>query len=325
MSFGVVIICSDKDFSLAQGCLASVSYFMPGTETCLLLDGNSDTLLAERTYGCRVLKKKDIKNEWLRENSFGWSITKMIALWESPFENFLLLDADICVWGDIIKDMDWGNYDVVIDQPLYTYKVEDINTWFFDTKRLHEIDKGFNPEDFGNRYCCPGVYFFKRGCLDLEWYKKLTLLNKGDDALFKYGDMGMFNYMVLKSLQEGKLTVKNFPIQHICPDFQKSETKKMFPFADGKPLIKQARAIHYNGDWKPYMKNNLTYHQPMTYFRELYYRTAIPELTKKEIKKIMLREDIVFEKKKTNKEKFKDFVRPFAKPLYEQVKRLLKK
>jgi hypothetical protein len=325
MSFGVVIICSDKDFSLAQGCLASVNYFMPGIETCLLLDGNTDTLLAENIYGCKVLKKKDIKNEWLRENSFGWSITKMIALWESPFENFLLLDADICVWGDIIKNVDWGNYDVVIDQPLYTYKEKDINEWFFDTGRLRELDKKFNPVDFGDRYCCPGVYFFKRGCLELEWYKELTRLNKGNEVLFKYGDMGMFNYMIFKSFQDGRLKLTNHPIQHICPDFKKEETRKMFPFINGQPFVKQPKAIHYNGDWKPYLKNILSYHQPMTYFRELYYKNAYPGLTKKEIRKVMLKEDAVYEKKKTAKEKFKDLIRPFVKPLYVQVKRLLKK
>ena len=58
MGFGVVIICSDKDFSLAQGCLASVNYFMPGIEACLLLDGNVDTSIAEKTYSCKVLRKK---------------------------------------------------------------------------------------------------------------------------------------------------------------------------------------------------------------------------------------------------------------------------
>lgn len=244
----------------------------------------------------------------------------MIALWESPFENFLLLDADICVWGDIVKDVGWQNYDVVVDQPLYTYKEKDINDWFFDIPRLREIDKEFNPVEFGNRYCCPGVYFFKRGCLDLEWYKELTRLNKQNEALFKYGDMGMFNYMVLKSFKQGRLTLKNHPIQHICADYKKSETQKTFPFINDKPLVKEARAIHYVGDWKPYIKNPISYHQPMTYFRELYYKTAHPKLTPRDIRKIMRKEDMVFEKKKTSSEKLKGILRPFVKPMYNKVK-----
>jgi hypothetical protein len=325
MSFGVVIICSDKDISLAKGCLASVNYFMPGVATCLLLDGDADTSDAENTYGCKVLKRKDIKNDWLRNNSFGWSITKMIALWESPFENFLLLDADICLWGDIVKEVDWQNYDVVLDQPLYRYNEEAINTWFFDTVRLKELDKEFIPSKFENRYCCPGVYFFKKGCLDLELYKELTRLNKENPNFFKFGDMGMFNYMVLKSFEKGRIKLKNHPIQHICPDYTKKETKKIFPFINGVPAITQARAIHYNGDWKPYRKNILSYHQPMTFFRELFYKEAYPELKDKQVKSIMIKEDSVFEKKKTFKEKVKDVVRPFAKPVYDRLKSVSRK
>jgi hypothetical protein len=236
----------------------------------------------------------------------------MIALWESPFENFLLLDADICLWGDITREADWQHYDVIIDQPLYTYNEEAINTWFFDTARLKELDKEFVPSKFENRYCCPGVYFFKRGCLDLEEYKELTRLNKENPNLFKFGDMGIFHYMVFKSFEQGRIKLKNHPIQHICPDYTKEDTKKMFPFINGVPVVTMARAIHYNGDWKPYTKNNLSYHQPMTFFRELFYKRAHPELGKEQVKSIMLKEDSVFEKKKTFREKVKDVVWPFA-------------
>jgi hypothetical protein len=67
MSFGVIIICSDSDMALAKGCLASVNYFMPGVDVCLLIDGDPDTSKMEEVYGVKVLKKKDIKNDFLRK------------------------------------------------------------------------------------------------------------------------------------------------------------------------------------------------------------------------------------------------------------------
>jgi len=321
MDFGVVIVCSEKDFGFAKGCLASVKYFMPEVEVCLLIDGNPDTKKLEEYYQVKILKKENIKNDFLRNNSFGFGITKMIAFWESPFEQFLVLDADICVWGDLRFAADFNNYDMIIDQPQYSYDSHGINTWFLDTTRLSSLDKDFKPEAYSNNYFCTGVFFTKKNVFPLEWYESLYEFSKSEPNVFKFGEMGMLNYMIFKSSEQGRLKFKNQHIQYICPDFDKAETANLFPFKENKPIIKEALAIHYNGNRKPYLANDLSYHQPLTFFRALYYKQVHPELTGEEIKKIMAREDFPYARLTLRQKVYNNTPQPL-KLIYKKIKGL---
>lgn len=315
MNFGIIIVCSTKDFFLAQGCLASVKYFMPDVDVCLLIDGEVDTKSVEEHYKCKVIRRKDIQDDFLRKNSFGWGITKMNAFWESPFEQFLLLDADICVWGNILEKLETNRYDLIVDQPQYSFDNEGINKWFFDTTQLKNIDGVFRPEDFDRNYFCTGIFYSRKGVFNLEWYKELFEYSKVYPDLFKFGEMGMLNYMIFKSVSVGRLKVLNTYIQHICPDYHSSFTAELFPFKNEMPCVTEPMVIHYNGNRKPYQKNLLCYHEPMTYFRRKFYRQTFPKMTEDEINAKLRLEDRHYEPKVTIKQRVKNIVRPFIKPL----------
>jgi lipopolysaccharide biosynthesis glycosyltransferase len=326
MSFGIVIVCAEKDFALAKGCIASVRYFMPQVDICLLIDGYPELGNIQETYNCTIIQKHNVKDPFLRTNSFGWGITKMIAFWESPFDHFLLLDADTCVWGNLAQGVEWESYDMVIDQPHYSFDDKAINTWFFDTKRLRDIDPLFQPELYSRNYFCTGVFFSRKQVFDLEWYKELIELSKKEPNLFKYGEMGMLNYMIFRSVQDEKINVKNEYIQHICPDYDKRETRKLFPIQNKKPKVNgRPMAIHYNGNRKPYRNNMLAYHLPMTLFRELHYHTAIPNQKREDLKRLLIEEDKQFERIVTPKETIKNVLRPYLKQTYVKLKCLAEK
>ena len=301
MNKGIIIGYSASDFHLAKGCLASVKYFMPDIPVCLLHDGliNREEIL--NVYPDVIfLGKEDIKNDFLRLNSFGWGITKMIAFWESPFENFLFLDADTVMWDNLDEWNLLKSIDMVIDQPQYTFSEEAINMFFFDTQRLTKFDPDFTYSQFTDRYFCTGVFFAKRGIFEIEWYKELLNICKAEqEAIFKYGEMGMLNYMIFKKLQEGKLNIINKRIQFIAPDFSIEQTKKQFPFIDDQPFIEKPMVIHYNGNRKPWIKNLLSYSKPMTWFRVRFYKKSKPELSRNEIIKLLLTEDQPALKKQT--------------------------
>jgi len=159
-SFGVIILCNKNDFIFAKGCCASVKYFMPDVPLCLLIDGDFDIGSFPDDYNPIILRKDNINDEFLKENSFGWGITRMIAFWESPFDSFLLLDADTNVWGDIRKLCDLNKYDVVIDKPLYKYDEESINKWFFNTSKINHYFPDFDYKNYD--YVCPAVIFAKK-------------------------------------------------------------------------------------------------------------------------------------------------------------------
>jgi hypothetical protein len=309
MSFGVVIICCTSDYPFAQGCLASVRTFMPGVPICLLVDGNVDTTAEETLEGVSVLRRDGVQSQALREKSFGWAVTKMVAFWESPFERFLLLDADTCVWGDIRAELNWAaDEDMVIDQPLYRFNGAAIDTYFFSRTGISKFDPEYDVERHADRYFCPGVMAARRGIFDLDWYLQLLDLSQRGDSVLRrklrfwikdwplltksetrdkpgfYGDMGLLNYMIFKSIEQGRLKVASRPIQYLAPDFSRAETERRFSTVNGVPQVAERRVLHFCGAWcKPYSLNRLGYTEPMTHFRRQHGRAIHPELSEAEL------------------------------------------
>ena len=285
MQFGVIITCCTGDYLFAQGCLASVRTFMPGVPICLLVDGTPDTTKEEALEGVAVLLRGAVQSQELREKSFGWGLTKMVAFWESPFDQFLLLDADTCVWGDIRAELNWSaDEDMVIDQPLYRFDEPAIDKYFFSRTGIHQFDPTFNVEWHADRYFCTGVMAARRGIFDLNWYLQLLDVSQRDDPVFNFGEMGLLNYMIFKSIEEGRLKVASRPIQHLLADFSKAETARRFSIVDGMPRVVERRVLHFCGSWcKPYSINGLVYSDPMTHFRRQHGRAIHPGLTNAEL------------------------------------------
>lgn len=137
LHFGVVVCVSPGDYLFGKGTCASIDYFMPDVPITLLVDGSIDTSRLEETYQqIQVIRKEDIDDAWLRENSFGWGITKMLAFFYAPFEHFLYLDSDTILWGDIRQRIQPDEYDYIADIPYRRKEgdvsTEAISTWFFD-------------------------------------------------------------------------------------------------------------------------------------------------------------------------------------------------
>jgi hypothetical protein len=317
MSFGVVIICCTSDYPFAQGCLASVRTFMPGVPICLLVDGTVDTSAEESLEGVSVLRREGVQSEALRKKSFGWAVSKMVAFWESPFERFLLLDADTCVWGDVRAELKWDpDEDMVIDQPLYRFDGPAIDTYLFSRTGISKFDPEFDVERYADRYFCPGVLAARRGIFDLDWYLQLLDLSQRGDTVLRrkarfwlkdfrhllnksiletpgfFGDMGLLNYMIFKSIAQGRLKVASRPIQHLTPDFSRAETARRFSIVDGIPQVSERRVLHFCGAWcKPYSLNHLGYSEPMTHFRRQHGRAIHPELSEAELNSRIHAED----------------------------------
>lgn len=295
MSFGVVITCCTSDYPFAQGCLASVRTFMPGVPICLLVDGTPDTAAEEALEAVSVLRREAVQSQDLREKSFGWGVTKMVAFWESPFERFLLLDADTCVWGDIRAELNWAaDEDMVIDQPLYQHAGPAIDTWFFSRTGMGRFDPAFDMERHADRYFCTGVMAARRGIFDLDWYLQLLHLSQNVPSFntsaapelkpfFYFGEMGLLNYMICKSIDQRRLKVASRAIQHIVPDFRREETARRFSIVDGMPQVVERRVLHFCGGCKPYNLNPLGYSEPMTHFRRQHGRAIHPELSEPEL------------------------------------------
>jgi hypothetical protein len=114
--FGVVIPAKSEHLHWVRGACASVRHFMADTRICVLLDGNKFPDSLRETYDIHVILSDEVEYRELRDLSFG-SLKANVALWASPFERFLLIDADAVVWGDRRRYADFERFDFVPDSP----------------------------------------------------------------------------------------------------------------------------------------------------------------------------------------------------------------
>lgn len=268
--FGIIVTCTKTDFLFAKGCCASIRYFMGNVPICLLVDGNFPVDSIARAYNTLVIHRKDVKNPLLATRSTGWGLTKMIAFWESPFQHFLLLDADTCVWGDVSMYADFKSYDAIVDIPCYAYSKETISEYFFDVKQIKMLFPEFNYQD--HPYVCTGVIFGKKNMFSIDEYKHILDLKDKYPTLFKYGEMGFLNFMLFRAKQESRLKVGAVDTQYIVTDFDFEETKNRFTINE-KPVLNNApTVIHWAGGGKPVKSNTHVYSEPMTYFRKRFIK-----------------------------------------------------
>lgn len=246
-SFGIIIICSPHDVYLARGVAASVRCFMGDVPICFIYDGTRNLSQLARVYRARVINRKSVQDSFLRSHSWGMGFTKMIALWESPFRNFLLLDADTCVWGDVRIHAELEKYDFIIDRPRYEIPIAAINKWYFNTEEMSHYQPDF---DFAGRpYVCPGVFFGTVNRVELEEYKRFfESWNSG--RVFKMEDMGFFNFVMFYGQQRGVLRVQSAEIQYLVADHPSNETAKRFSCPPAGQIADPI-VVHWAGVRKP--------------------------------------------------------------------------
>jgi hypothetical protein len=137
--FGIIVACCFQDYLFAKGCCASIRHFLGDVPIALIVDGTFSVSSLEKAYGVQVINRNTISNEVLKNRSFGWGKTKMIAFWESPWKHFLVLDADTNVWGNVLRYADFEQFDVIIDKASYGYSDEKFLNSFLKYQELTKI------------------------------------------------------------------------------------------------------------------------------------------------------------------------------------------
>ena len=86
---------------------------------------------------------RDVADDQLRRRSYGYGLTKMIVLWESPFERFLYLDADTIVWGNLLAALDVKQAAFIFNEPHEQYTEHVLKGQYFDYDRLFKRTRAF--------------------------------------------------------------------------------------------------------------------------------------------------------------------------------------
>lgn len=266
--FGIIITCYIGDYFLTKGLLASINAFMPYIPICIIQDGDFSIVAERKMYNItHVIKKTDVKNDFLRENCFGSRCTNMIAFWESPFERFLYIDSDTVTWGDIVKTVEYWKYDFIHNSPHEAYSEYILHSQYFDYERLFNIIPKI--EVHKHHFYNAGIFFAKRGIFELEEYKKLFYLWKDDKKLFGPEPQGFLNYLVFRGVELGTLTVGEAPIQKIVPIFSQDELRQLYPIKNNRPTINENIIIHWAGIKPLKIYGNTVYNETAFYFRKL--------------------------------------------------------
>jgi hypothetical protein len=263
---GFSVACYRGDVPLLRGCLASIKYFAPDAPICLVIDGDFDASTFEKRYGVRTIRSRDVKNRNLSECCFGYGITKLVALWESPFEVNLHVDADAVLWGDIRQNLPDGNWDFVYNEPHEAITEFIQKTQYFSPDIIPMIGE-FDWK--GLPYFNTGVFGFKSGILDLQECIRLLKIRSSHIEKFGAGDQGILNILVFRALKAGKIKASPAHLQTVVPVIAKPELQSRFQICNGNPVgwVKPT-VVHWAGP-KPYKKNPDVFSLPMDYFREI--------------------------------------------------------
>jgi len=279
--FGIIVACCAHDYIFAQATCASIRYFMGDTPICLLVDGYSPSAVRnmEKAYNVQVINRLNVSNDFLKKNSFGWGLTKMISFWESPWTNFLYLDADTIAWGDIFQEIStlFKDFDLVIDLPKSHNSDETISHFFFDIPAVEKYFPDFDWRKYRDYYFCTGTFFSRRNVFSLEEYKDMLYFMSQHPGVFKFGEMGLLNYMIFRSYQEGKIKLISKDIQWIMPDFSIEQEQKRFPISKNGYIsdsdVGEPTVLHWCGP-KPYNSVTGVYLEPMDFFRQKFMEDA---------------------------------------------------
>ncbi len=198
---------------------------------------------------------------------------KLAAMWEGPFEFYVWLDSDAIVWGDFTSqvrtDVDFQIFWSEISIPVDAAEVPAwLPHYYFDPGLLRQFDAIFDWR--GHPYFSAGVYACRRNAISYpQWVEVDSWNGKVPRGLFKFGDMGILNYLVHAQGQRGTMRVATTNLQHICGHH--GITELAWPTAltvDGisPNKVVRPRVIHFCGR-KPLLFDRNAYSRPFTIAR----------------------------------------------------------
>ena len=264
----IYIPCYRRDFRLARICIASIRHWYPDIPIVLIKDfmmHHFDSRELEKTFNVSVYPQN--------AKLYGWGFSKFEPMFEDTGKRFLFLDADIIMAGPVIDILEKFDEDYIVNEEPYS--IEEVYRYYFDLEKLKEYDPDFRFPEFtfntGQYVGTAGK--LKRSDFDplMSWGEPRTV--KRRDVFTFGGEQPVLNYMVMKKMTEGELSVKRLPFmkESLNPETDSVSIDKIMN-REGYPFI-----IHWH-DKKPDVfdpkmrlipRNDILLH-----FEDMYYRAA---------------------------------------------------
>lgn len=197
----VYIACYAHDQHMVRSCAASIRYWHPNADICLIRDlgkGDFSTAEIERVLGVRVLE--------LERKRFGWGYSKLEPLFLPERSKFLVLDADTVLLGPVLDRLNEIDADFIVDDNKPSAEL--VKQLYYDVTALKKLDPCFSP--------CG--YNFNSG----QWVGTSGLIRRSDFELvlnwseppfqthpeaFMGGEQGILNYVVENCANQRRLSL----------------------------------------------------------------------------------------------------------------------
>ena len=258
---GVVISCYRFDLHLTRLCVASVRFWYPEIPIWLLKD---------RQYG--DFSTREIEVYWnvqvypSRQKTQGWGFGKLEVMTQLPARRLLLLDSDIVFAGRVIDHLENFEEDLVVDKEDFDAAAVEVQ--FFSLDKLRQFDPRFEFPGYGfnGGQIVATTGRITRDDFDglLDWQSRTV--NHPD--IFRKGDQGLSNYVVLRKVQRGQLSIHREPFMVWPGEAGRAEHIHL---EDLTSEGRQQQVIHWAGlGWGKTLKE-MPRSEILLHFEDIYY------------------------------------------------------
>ncbi|MEO5674953.1 MAG: glycosyltransferase [Chitinophagales bacterium] len=281
--FGIIMAAHPGDALLAKACLASIKMYMPDIPVCIIADGGLDVSGWKKYYPVvKIVTKECTSNKYLRDNCFNSRLCALVSFWESPFEKFLYLDADTIVWGNILKEIDLSEAQLIHNSPHEHYTDAIYRSQYFNYQKVFAFTRYFDWKPY--HYFNSGVFIAERMLLDLDELRELVMVWKKDRMILRTDVQSILNLLIFRGVSEGRYVVREANLQTVIPVVPRNELESIFRIQDGLPVVKHPTILHWAGK-KPLLRHPGVFQAPVEFFRMLHLKNIhhpgrhIPRIT----------------------------------------------
>ena len=181
-------------------CVASIRFWYPTIEIVLIKDLNKGQ------FDSSLLEEKFDVNVYNTSETFGWGYGKLEPLFLESKEEFLVLDSDTVLVGDVLSQVRNINSDFIID--LEVQANDRFNEIYYDKILVKDISSSFEPLNFsfnsGQWFGTSGIVSRSEFDSTIEWTSPRK--NKYPHIL-KNGEQGHINYHFHRLIQNERINV----------------------------------------------------------------------------------------------------------------------
>ena len=258
--------------------LASMRHYCPEVPICLIADGDVDVSDLKQEYDLIVLRIDELPSKEMSQRITGSYLAKLAAMWQGPFERYVWMDSDAILWGDITEELcDDADFQIFWPEISIPADANEVPQWlphfYFDLNGVHKFDSGF--EWRGHPYFSAGVYACRRNVISYqEWVETLAWNEKFPGGVFRFGDQGLLNYLILAKGQRGEIKTTRSDLQWTRSwghaELDKDCAQSGWKFPEG---LENTRILHFCGR-KPFVFDFKSYSRPFTIARLAHYQRS---------------------------------------------------